>query len=433
MNYTEAVEYLYSALPMFQRDGASAYKKDLTNTLKLCAHLGNPHKKFKSIHIAGTNGKGSTSHMLASILQEHGLNTGLYTSPHLKDFRERIRINGKMVSEEFVAEFVTQNKDFFEIIKPSFFEITVAMAFAYFAEQQVDMAVIETGMGGRLDSTNVIEPELCIITNIGWDHLQFLGDSLPKIAAEKAGIIKHKVPVVISERQEEVQEVFMQKAHREDAPCLFADDVYEVQEYHWFKENNKPYLYIKYLHWVTDEIIEITTDLLGKYQIKNVAGVLTTVDELDEHNILTIDRKTVFNGLKNVQQNTGLQGRWQILSENPIIIADTGHNKPGLAQVLEQLQQYEYNTLRWVIGFVNDKDIDGILEMLPQQAIYYFTKASIPRAMDENLLAEKAAEFGLQGKTYATPLEALNQAKQEASPNDLILIGGSTFVVAEVI
>jgi dihydrofolate synthase/folylpolyglutamate synthase len=433
MNYSEAVEYLFSALPMFQRDGASAYKKDLTNTLKLCSHLGNPHQKFKSIHIAGTNGKGSTSHMLASILQEHGLNTGLYTSPHLKDFRERIRINGKMISEEFVAEFVTQNKDFFKSIKPSFFEITVAMAFAYFAEKQVDMAVIETGMGGRLDSTNVIQPELSIITNIGWDHMQFLGDTLPKIAAEKAGIIKHKVPVVISERQEEVQEVFMQKADREDAPCLFADDVYEVKEYRWIKENNKPYLNIKYLHWVTDETIEVTTDLLGKYQIKNVAGVLTAVDELEEHDIVTINRQAVLKGLKNVQKNTGLLGRWQILGENPMIIADTGHNKPGLAQVLEQLQQYEYNTLRWVIGFVNDKDIDCMLEMLPQQAVYYFTKASIPRAMDENLLAEKAAEFGLHGKTYTTPLEALNQAKQEASPDDLILIGGSTFVVAEVL
>ncbi|MCX7744021.1 MAG: bifunctional folylpolyglutamate synthase/dihydrofolate synthase [Flavobacteriales bacterium] len=433
MNYSEAVEYLFSALPMFQRDGASAYKKDLSNTLLLCSHLGNPHKQFKSIHIAGTNGKGSTSHMLASILQEHGLKTGLYTSPHLKDFRERIRINGEMVSEEFVADFVYQNKDFFDSIKPSFFEITVAMAFAYFAKEQVDIAVIETGMGGRLDSTNVIQPELCIITNIGWDHMQFLGDTLPKIAAEKAGIIKHKVPVVISERQEEVQEVFMHKADREDAPCIFADDVYEVQDYYWIKENNKSYLQIKYLHWVTDETIEVTTDLLGKYQIKNVAGVLTAVDELEEHEILTINRKAVLNGLKNVQQNTGLQGRWQILGQNPTIIADTGHNKPGLLEILEQLKQYNYNNLRWVIGFVNDKDIHGMLEMLPKEAIYYFTKASIPRAMDEKLLAQKAAEVGLKGKTYSTPREALHQAKQDASPDDFILIGGSTFVVAEVL
>ena len=433
MNYSEAVEYLYGALPMFQRDGASAYKKDLTNTLKLCTHLGNPHKKFKSIHVAGTNGKGSTSHMLTSVLQEHGLKTGLYTSPHLKDFRERIRINGQMISEAFVAEFVTRHKTFFESFEPSFFEITVAMAFAYFAEEQVDMAVIETGMGGRLDSTNVIQPELCIITNIGWDHMQFLGDTLPKIAAEKAGIIKPKVPVVISERQEEVQEVFMKKADREDAPCIFADDVYELQEHSWIRENDKSYLRMKFLHWVTDEAIEIDTDLLGIYQLKNVAGVLAAVDELEEHDILTVSRKAVLCGLKKVQQNTGLQGRWQILGEKPLVIADTGHNKPGIAQVLEQLKLYNYQTLRLVIGFVNDKDVTGILQMLPQDAEYYFTRASIPRALDEKVLAEQAAGFGLKGETFATPAEALIQAKKDAASEDLILVGGSTFVVAEII
>lgn len=433
MNYSEAVEYLYGALPMFQRDGASAYKKDLTNTLKLCTHLGNPHKKFKSIHVAGTNGKGSTSHMLASVLQEHGLKTGLYTSPHLKDFRERIRINDQMISEAFVAEFVTRHKTFFESFEPSFFEITVAMAFAYFAEEQVDMAVIETGMGGRLDSTNVIQPELCIITNIGWDHMQFLGDSLPKIAAEKAGIIKPKVPIVISERQEEVQEVFMKKADREDAPCIFADDVYELQEHSWIRENDRPYLRMKFLHWVTDEAIEIDTDLLGIYQLKNVAGVLAAVDELEEHDILTISREAVRSGLKKVQQNTGLQGRWQILGEKPLVIADTGHNKPGLAQVLEQLTLYDYQTLRFVIGFVNDKDVTGLLEMLPQEAVYYFTRAAIPRALDEKILAEQAAGFGLKGEPFPTPAEALAQARKDAASEDLILVGGSTFVVAEII
>lgn len=433
MNYSDAVEYLFNALPMFQRDGASAYKKDLSNTLKLCSHLGNPQKKFKSIHVAGTNGKGSTSHMLASILQEHGIKTGLYTSPHLKDFRERIRINGQKISEKFVVEFVKQHKVFFETFSPSFFEITVAMAFAYFAEEQVDMAVIETGMGGRLDSTNVILPELCVITNIGWDHTQFLGDTLPKIATEKAGIIKPKVPVVISERQEDVQEVFMKKADRENAPCIFADDVYELQEHSWFRENDKSYLRMKFLHWVTDEVIEISTDLPGIYQLKNVAGVLAAVDELEEHDILTISREAVLTALKKVQQNTGLQGRWQILGEKPLVIADTGHNKPGIAQVLEQLKLYDYQTLRFVIGFVNDKDIVGLLKMLPKKAVYYFTKASIPRALDEKKLAEIASAIGLQGETFRSPAEALTQARKDAASDDLILVGGSTFVVAEII
>lgn len=433
MNYSEAVEYLFNALPMFQRDGASAFKKDLTNTLKLCSHLGNPQKKFKSIHVAGTNGKGSTSHMLASILQEQGIKTGLYTSPHLKDFRERIRINGQKISEEFVIEFVKQHRAFFETFSPSFFEITVAMAFTYFAEEQVDIAVIETGMGGRLDSTNVIQPELCVITNIGWDHMQYLGDTLPKIATEKAGIIKPKVPVVISERQEEVQDVFMKKAIHEEAPCIFADDVYELQDYSWFRENNKLYLHMKFLHKVTNKIIEICTDLPGIYQLKNTAGVLAVVDKLKEHDILTIHREAVLSGLKNVQQNTGLQGRWQILEEKPLVIADTGHNKPGLAQVLEQLTLYDYQTLRFVIGFVNDKDVTGLLEMLPQEAVYYFTRASIPRALNEKILAELAAGCGLRGQTFPTPAEALCQAKKDAGNKDVILIGGSTFVVAEII
>jgi dihydrofolate synthase/folylpolyglutamate synthase len=433
MEYAEALDFLFNALPMYQRIGAAAYKKDLTNTIALCNYLNHPQQHFRSIHIAGTNGKGSTSHMLASILQEHGLKVGLYTSPHLKDFRERIKINGEDISKEFVTKFVEQHHAFFSSHELSFFEMTVGLAFQYFKDEKVDIAIIETGMGGRLDSTNIITPIMSVITNIGWDHMAFLGDTLPAIAGEKAGIIKSKIPVVISERQEEVQDVFMHKADYLDAPCVFADDLYELQHHEYIEENGQLYLKMKFLHWVTDEKISVITDLPGIYQLKNVTGVLAVVDELEEHELLTIDREKVLLGLKKVQTNTGLRGRWQILGKNPLIIADTAHNEPGIREILHHIETLKFEQLHLVIGFVNDKSIDKLLSMLPVTAKYYFTQASIPRAMAADELKEKAATYQLLGDSYPTVHEALEEARKLAGSNDLIFVGGSTFVVADIL
>lgn len=420
MNYAETVEYLYQSLPMFQRVGASAYKKDLTNTLALCEVLDNPHLKFKSIHVAGTNGKGSTSHMLAAILQSAGYKTGLYTSPHLKSFTERIRINGQEVSQQFVVDFVARIKPHLERIQPSFFEITVAMAFDYFASEKIDIAIIETGLGGRLDSTNVITPLLSMITNISWDHTDMLGDTLPKIATEKAGIIKQGVPVIISETQSDVQEVFTTKAALQKSKIVFADNEYQVSK--------RPEGFVA-KH--ADYTITIQCDLKGSYQTKNMAGVLVGVDELNNIGF-KITPQALIDGLNNVTKLTGLKGRWQKLSDNPLTICDTGHNEAGIREILNQIKEVNYDKLHWVLGMVKDKDVTKILKLLPVTAHYYFCQASIPRAMDAVTLSQHAKAAGLNGTIVPDVNEAIHTATRNAKSKDLIVIGGSTFVVAEI-
>lgn len=424
-SYQEALHYLYENLPMFQRVGSIAFKKDLTNTLRLCKVLGDPQYKFKSVHVAGTNGKGSTAHMLASVLQESGYKTGLYTSPHLKDFTERIKINGKEVSKEFVLEFVNKIKPVIEEIRPSFFEITVAMAFDYFARNKVDLAVVEVGLGGRLDSTNVITPIVSVITNISWDHKELLGNSLTEIANEKAGIIKEGIPVVISERQQEVQEVFMNMSKQKDAKIFFASDEYTVDlqekpEFQGIDILKEKEIYLK----------DVKFPLGGFYQRKNVPGVLKTVDLLRAH--FSISESQLKNGLVGVLINTGLKGRWQILGLNPTVVCDTAHNFSGIQEVMHQLSTISHNNLHIVWGMVKDKDYSQILTLLPKHATYYFCQANIPRAMDANILREEAGKYGLQGITIQDVNEAKNSALGKASQNDLIFIGGSTFVVAEI-
>lgn len=405
MTYQQTLDYLFSQLPMFQRIGASAYKVDLSNTIELCNLLDNPQNKFKSIHVAGTNGKGSTSHMLASILQESGYKVGLYTSPHLIDFRERVKINGEMISEQYVVDFVTEYKDKFEKINLSFFEWTVGLAFQYFSQQNIDVAVVETGLGGRLDSTNIVIPELSIITNIGKDHMQFLGDTLEKIAFEKAGIIKEKILVIIGETQPEIEHVFIDKSKQLNATLYFADQI-------------------------IDEILP--SDLKGGYQIKNIKTVLASVIELKKIGY-RITEQAIKVGLLNVVKNTGLMGRWQTLSDNPQIICDTGHNEAGIKEVVAQLEKLQFNQLHFVLGAVNDKEIDSMLIQLPKNAKYYFCQAKIPRALDVLELKAKALSFGLKGESYDSVLYALKAAKKSIKPDDLIFVGGSTFVVAEVL
>ena len=404
MTYQETTTWLFNQLPMFQMQGASAYKKDLTNTLLLVEHLQHPETKFKSIHVAGTNGKGSTSSMIASILQEAGYKVGLYTSPHLKDFRERIRINGEMISEDFVVDFVAHNKSFFEANQLSFFEMTVGLAFDYFAKEQVDVAVIEVGMGGRLDSTNVITPLVSVITNIGFDHTQFLGDTLPKIAAEKAGIIKSNVPVVIGEYSEETKPVFVAKAKSENAQIYFAQDNSEV----------------------TYECA-----LLGDYQVHNKKTVLQAIELLQSQ--FNIEEKHVKLGFKNVIQNTGLLGRWQILKQKPFTVCDTAHNSHGLKIVLNQIQKHHFESLHIVLGVVNDKDLDSILPLFPKNANYYFCKPNVPRGLEPQILQKKATEFGLSGEVFNSVSEAYEEAINLAKDSDFIYVGGSTFVVAEIV
>lgn len=404
MTYQETTAWLFNQLPMFQMQGASAYKKDLTNTLLLVEHLQHPETKFKSIHVAGTNGKGSTSSMIASILQEAGYKVGLYTSPHLKDFRERIRINGEMISEDFVVDFVAQNKSFFEDNQLSFFEMTVGLAFEYFAKEQVDVAVIEVGMGGRLDSTNVITPLVSVITNIGFDHTQFLGDTLPKIATEKAGIIKSNVPVVVGEYSEETKPVFIAKAKLESAPIYFAQDNLEV----------------------TYECA-----LLGDYQVYNKKTVLQAIKLLQSQ--FKIEENHIKLGLKNVIQNTGLLGRWQILKQKPLTVCDTAHNSHGLKIVLNQIQKHQFETLHIVLGVVNDKDLDSILPLFPKNANYYFCKPNVPRGLEAEILKQKAIDFSLFGEVFNSVSEAYGEAVNSAKDSDFIYIGGSTFVVAEIV
>jgi len=418
MTYPETIHYLYNCLPVFQHQGASAYKPGLDNTIRLDNYLQQPHRRYKTIHVAGTNGKGSVSHFLAAILQSAGYKTGLYTSPHLKDFRERIRVNGQMISEQAVVDFVEKHRPFYEPIQPSFFELTMEMAFDYFAAEQVDVAVIEVGLGGRLDSTNVITPELSIITNISFDHMQFLGNTLPEIAAEKAGIIKQHIPVVIGEAEGEVKEVFVNKAATMKAPLFFAEQQVQLQP-----EANR-FSCAKYPH--------LEVELHGLYQQKNVTTVLAAIEQLKDKGFV-LSEKAVREGLSRVIELTGLQGRWQALQTRPTIVCDTGHNEAGIRYIVQQLSEQEYNRLHIVFGMVNDKDIRTVLSLLPTNAIYYFTQAAIPRALEAQKLQEKASEFGLKGDFFTSVSSAVEAAKLAANEDDFIYIGGSTFIVAEAI
>lgn len=429
MNYKETLEFLFSSLPMYQRTGQAAYKANLDNTLALDKHLSHPHRKFKTIHIAGTNGKGSVSHMLASVLQSAGYKTGLYTSPHLKDFRERIRINGEMITKQAVIQFVENNLGIIKELQPSFFEMTVGMAFDYFAENNAEFAVIETGMGGRLDSTNIIKPLISVITNIGLDHTQFLGHTHAAIAAEKAGIIKEGIPVVISERQKETIPIFTEIALQRKSELYFTQDQY-ITEYSLLNANRKQVLHIHHLS--TNRNLEIITDLLGFYQKKNVPTVLTVTEILKNMGI-QISEHALFNGISRVKSNTGLRGRWEELAYNPLIICDTAHNAEGIREVMEQLNQIPFKDLRFVFGLVADKDPEPVLRLLPKKAIYYFTKADIPRAMEAHKLKLTALNYGLKGESYPNVKTALRKAKKAANPEDLIFIGGSSFVVAEAL
>ena len=406
MTYQETVEWMFRQLPMYQHQGASAYKKDLTNTILLADYLGNPELNLKCIHVAGTNGKGSTSHMLASILQEAGYKTGLYTSPHLKDFRERIKINGEEISQEFIVGFISEHKPFFEQNQLSFFEMTVGLAFDYFNKEKVDIAIIEVGMGGRLDSTNIIMPLLSVITNIGFDHTQFLGNTLRLIAAEKAGIIKQNIPVVIGEYISETQKVFQDKANSIDAPIYFASDL--------ISENYE-------------------SPLIGDYQIHNKKTVLQSIRVLQQQKEFVISEENIKAGFRKVIKNTGLHGRWQQLHQNPTVICDTAHNRHGLEIVLSQIQKQMFDRLHFVLGVVNDKDLGDILPLFPKDAVYYFCKPDIPRGLDAEVLQQEAAKFGLMGDRYNSVPEAYQTALQSALHTDFIYVGGSTFVVAEVV
>ncbi|MFP5081978.1 bifunctional folylpolyglutamate synthase/dihydrofolate synthase [Pedobacter sp. JCM 36344] len=428
MDYEQTLDYLYSRLPMFTRVGAIAFKKDLHNTIALCEYLDNPQNRFKSIHVGGTNGKGSTSHMLASILQEAGYKTGLYTSPHLVDFRERIRINGEMISKEFVIDFTEQTQLILDDISPSFFEVTVAMAFSYFAKNSVDIAIIEVGLGGRLDSTNIITPELSVITNISLDHTYLLGNTLKEIAFEKAGIIKKKVPVIIGEFDMETADVFKEKAIISNAVIRFADQVLNISQVKFDTDMLSLSVYrgSKLIY----ENLEM--DLTGSYQLKNVLSVLEAVEVLKKIGYELRDSH-VYSGLKNVKKLTGLKGRWYILDHNPLIVCDTGHNESGIKEVVNNLLRLKYKQLHIVIGMVKDKDIASVLAKLPIHATYYFCSPNLERALSADELRSQAAVLKLVGKSFLTVTEAFSEAKKNASKDDVIFVGGSTFVVAEVL
>jgi dihydrofolate synthase/folylpolyglutamate synthase len=406
MNYQETVHWLFAQLPMYQQQGAIAYKADLYNTVLLAEYLGNPEKKLRCIHVAGTNGKGSTSHLLASVLQEAGYKVGLYTSPHLKDFRERIKINGNCIEENYVTAFVAQHQTFFEQHDLSFFEMTVGLALQYFADCKVDVAIMEVGMGGRLDATNIITPLLSVITNIGLDHTAFLGNTLTAIAGEKAGIIKANVPVIIGQHTAETRAVFLEKAASQNALLYFADESTEIPP---------------------------ACALLGNYQKFNTKTALAAIRVLQDHDYFTIPESAISQGFLSVVTNTGLQGRWQQLGANPKIITDTAHNFDGLAEVMHQIQEEKFTQLHLVIGVVNDKDLDGILPLFPKNAHYYFCKPNLPRGLDAEILATKAAEFNLAGRVYNSVSAAYAAARKNAAITDFIYVGGSTFVVAEIL
>ncbi|CAM1341378.1 bifunctional folylpolyglutamate synthase/dihydrofolate synthase [Tenacibaculum amylolyticum] len=403
MTYQETTNWMFKQLPMYQSQGKTAYKEDLSNIILLSDHLGNPEKKIKTIHVGGTNGKGSTSHMIASVLQEAGYKVGLYTSPHLKSFTERIRINGKEISEDKVVRFIEEHKSFFEIHKLSFFEMTVGLAFDYFVEEKVDVAIIEVGLGGRLDATNIVLPEIAVITNIGLDHVQILGNTLKEIAGEKAGIIKQNIPVVIGERAQETEDVFINKAKELDVEVTFASDK--------IKHNYQ-------------------TDLLGDYQQKNIQTAIVVIEKLEN---FTITSEQMKSGLLKVVKNTNLKGRWQILQEKPKVICDTAHNKEGLIYVLNQLQKEKYNKLHIVLGVVSDKNLNDILPLFPEKALYYFCKPNIPRGLSEKELEKKAKKFNLEGKTYENVYSAYKESLKRSKEGDLIYIGGSTFTIAEIL
>lgn len=427
MNYLETVDYLYKHLPMFQKVGASALKKDLNNTRLLTKFLGNPQSKFKSVHIAGTNGKGSSAHTIAAILQSAGFKTGLYTSPHLKNFTERIKINGKEIGQEQVISFVEKIQSEIETIHPSFFEVTVAMAFDFFATEKVDIAVIETGLGGRLDSTNVIEPEVSLITNIGLDHQAILGETMAEIAGEKAGIIKQNVPVVVGEFQAEIAHIFEDRAKTLSAPLYFGAKEFDIEKVVSEEDTNiynvcfNKEIYLKGL----------SLSLTGDYQQLNIPGILKSVQVLAARGFL-IPEEAIRNGFLNVKSLTGLKGRWQILSRNPYVVCDTGHNEAGIAFIVRQLGGLTYNKLHMVIGVSNDKKLDGVFQLLPKDAFYYFCQAKLPRALQAELLAAQATQFGLKGSIIPDVNEAIHEAKSNASADDVVFIGGSSFVVAEI-
>jgi dihydrofolate synthase/folylpolyglutamate synthase len=433
MTYQATLDYLFSRLPMFQRVGASAFKKDLTNTLALCGALDNPQNKFPTIHVGGTNGKGSTAHAIAAILQAAGYKTGLYISPHYRDFRERIKINGNYISEAEVIQFTEQNRHLFEQIEPSFFEMTVAMAFDHFAQHRVDVAVIEVGLGGRLDSTNVIMPRLSVITNISFDHTQFLGDTLPLIAAEKAGIIKPHIPVVIGETHPETAQVFRQKAAECHAAIYFADQNFELSQFESHLNSTKGNIHPLDASNQAAETIYINSDLSGNYQQKNLLTIWQAAQLLPQVGFERVNNAIIGLALQQVKTSTNFFGRWQVLQQQPLVIADSAHNIAGLQYAMQQLTQLPHRHLRLVIGMVADKDISGMLALLPTHAHYYFCKADIPRAMSAPHLSEQAATFGLHGAVYQSVKDALKNALAAAQPDDIIYVGGSTFVVAEAI
>lgn len=424
MTYQETLTYLYNSAPLFQHVGKAAYKEGLSNTLALDEYFGHPHRKFRTTHVAGTNGKGSCSHTLAAILQSAGYRVGLYTSPHLVDFRERIRINGVPISQEFVIAFVEKHRSFFEPLHPSFFELATAMAFHYFASQQVDVAVIEVGLGGRLDCTNIIHPDLCLITNISFDHIQFLGNTLAKIAGEKAGIIKPSVPVVIGETTPETKPVFQQKAAEVNAPIFFAEEEHPLLSALHDESGN--YIY------QTTRYHDLKGELGGICQEKNTNTLLTALPLLEQQGY-HITETDIRNGFAHVCELTGLMGRWQKLSSHPTIVCDTGHNVGGIQYIVKQLSFQQYKQLHIVIGMVNDKDISGVLAMLPKDAIYYFTQASVQRALPAGKVKELANSYGLSGNAYPDVKTAVEAAQKQADADDFIFVGGSSFIVADLL
>jgi len=434
LNYKQIIEYLFTQLPVYQRTGNAKYKIDLDNTIKLCNILDNPQNNFKSIHIAGTNGKGSTAHIIASILQTKNLKTGLYTSPHINDFRERIKINGHKIPKKYVCSFVNKYKERFESLKLSFFEMTVGMAFKYFSDEKVDIAVIETGLGGRLDSTNIINPLISVITNIGLDHTDLLGNTLEKIAYEKSGIIKHNIPVIIGETQNKIKSIFINTAKQQNASIFFADTIYKPYNIKIFESNLHKNIRLTMDISKNNKLFikNLNSELPGLYETKNIVTALQTIELLNKigYNISKID---ILKGIDTVSKQTGLMGRWQIMSKSPLTICDVAHNEDGIKQIVKQLSVTKYENLHFVFGMVKDKDIDKILKLLPKKAEYYFCKANIPRALDQNKLLKKAKENNLTGIAYPSVENAFLTAKSNAKKNDLIFVSGSTFIVAEVI
>lgn len=424
MNYKETITYLFNSAPLFQQIGSGAYKEGLQNTHTLDEHFGHPHRQYKTIHVAGTNGKGSCSHTIAAILQSAGYKVGLYTSPHLVDFRERIRVNGQPVSQDYVIRFIEQEKDFFEPLHPSFFELATAMAFKYFADQQVDVAVVEVGLGGRLDCTNIISPDLCVITNISFDHIQFLGNTLAQIAGEKAGIIKTGIPVVIGETTTETRPVFEAKATEQNAPLIFAEDNHLLLNETMDKEGGFIYQTTNYQ--------DLKGELGGLCQLKNTNTLLSVIRQLNKIGY-KLTEENIRKGFANVCELTGLMGRWQTIQTVPHIVCDTGHNVGGIQYIARQLAMQHYKTLRIIMGMVNDKDISGVLAMMPKDAVYYFTKASVKRALPENDLRKLAEKAGLKGRTFPSVSTALEAAKRDADKDDFVFVGGSSFIVADLL